>query len=84
MGQKNFWAKNVLGEKKFRIKKYFWSKRFGSEIFFLKKTGRVKPRGVKIVLGCCLFCLVRLPTKFQTSRIILSGRSRVPFGGWGV
>ena len=30
---------------------------------------------VKIVLGCCLFCLVRLPAKFQTPRIIYSGRS---------
>ena len=36
---------------------------------------------VKIVLGCCLLCLVRLPTKFQTPRIIISGRSRVPVVG---
>ena len=36
---------------------------------------------VKIVLDSCLFCLVRSPTKFQTPRIIISGRSRVPVGG---
>ena len=94
MGQKNFGVKDFLG-KKINIKKMFGSKRFGSDFFFVKKkTGRVNPRGgymtpppenirVKIVLGCCLFCLVRLPTKFQTPRIIISGRSRVCGVGWG-
>ena len=41
-----------------------------------------KFRNKKIFLS---FCLVRLPTKFQTPRIILSGRSTVPMvvgGGW--
>ena len=36
---------------------------------------------VKIVLGCCYLCLLTLPTKFQTPRIIISGRSRVCVGG---
>ena len=36
---------------------------------------------VKIVLDCCYLCLVRSPRKFQTPRIIISGRSRVPGGG---
>ena len=61
----------------------------------LKKTGRVNPRWgiydpplpensrVKIVLDCCLFCLLTLPTKFQTPRIIISGRSRVCVVGGG-
>ena len=36
---------------------------------------------VKIVMDCCQFGLVRSPSKFQTPRIIITGRSRVPGGG---
>ena len=54
---KKFWVIKILGKKK------IWSKRFGSEICWFKKTGRVNPRGriydspppensrVKILLG---------------------------------
>ena len=37
---------------------------------------------VKIVLGCCWYCWLRLHIKFQTPRIIISSRSRVPGGWW--
>ena len=93
LGQNNFlikkiWVKKILGKEIFLIKTiWVW-------FFLSKKTGRVNPRGriynpppennrVKIVLGCCLFCLLTLPTKFQTPRIIISGRSRVCVVGWG-
>ena len=79
---KNFWFKKNL-VKKIRIKNFFCLK------------GRVNPRWriydpppensrVKIVMDCCQFGLVRSPSKFQTPRIILSGRIRVPvgWGGW--
>ena len=73
-----------MGQKKSLGKKNFGSKRFGSGFFVQKKQVGLTPENsrVKIVLGCCLLCLVRLPTKFQTPRIIISGRSRVPGGGW--
>ena len=71
-----------------------WKKFWIQKKICLKKTGRVNPRWriydppplensrVKILLYCCLFGLVKSPTKFQTPRIIISGRSRVP-GWWG-
>ena len=42
--------------------------------------GWVENSRVKIVLGCCYICQVRLYTKFQTTRTFISSRSRVP--GW--
>ena len=101
-GSKNIWFKKNFALKNFFALKIFgskniWFTRFVSDFFLSKKTGRVNPSGwiydtppensrVKFVLGCSQFCFVRSPTKFQTYRIILSGRSRVPvgWGGWWV
>ena len=91
--------KKLLGQKYFLVKKcldqnFFWVVNIFGSIFFyfcsqnfclerVNPPPRKKNSRVKIVLGCCYFCWVRSPTKFQTPRIILSGRSRVPVGGVG-
>ena len=57
-GVKKIWVKKksgqqILGQKVFESKKnlskiFFWSIRFGDDIFLSKKTGRVNPRGEDI------------------------------------
>ena len=79
-------GKNFLGKTEFGQK--IWIRLF----FCLKKQVGLTQGGgymtpppensrVKIVLDCYKFSLVRSPTKFQTPRIIISCRSRVPVVG---
>ena len=97
LGPKNFfWVKNVFGSKKILVKKTFGQKDLEPTFFCLKnQVGLTQGKGfinppppennrVKIVLGCYQFCQERSHTKFQTPRIILSSRSRVPWwvGEW--
>ena len=70
LGQKIFWVKNFWDEKN------FGQKDLDPKFFCLKKQVGLTQGGgymtapppennrVKIVLGCCLFCLLTLPTKF--------------------
>ena len=86
--KKFFWGtKKFLGRKFIFVKNYFGVKKFfGSKKICIRNyyiSPPPKNSRVKIVLGCCWYCWLRLHIKFQTPRTILSCRSRVP-GGWGV
>ena len=65
------------------VEKKFWVKKnsFGFKKFWFKKIF-----GSKKILGNFFFlgCWVRLPTKFQTPRIILSGKIEFLVGGVGM
>ena len=79
--KKNFGSKKIVDTKKFLVKKLFWVKIFfGSNLFFM--TPPPESSRVKIVLDCCWYCWLSLPTKFHTPRIIIFGRSRVCVVGW--
>ena len=72
--------------KKFVTQKIFGQKAFlGQNIFWIKSFFYDPPpesSRVKIVLDCCWYCWLSLPTKFHTPRIIIFGRSRVCVVGW--
>ena len=78
LGQKKIWVKKICIQNYFCLKKQVGLTQWGGYMTPPPESSRVK-----IVLGCCWYCCMRSPTKFQTPRIIISGRTRVPGGGGG-
>ena len=74
MGQKKNWVKKICIQNYFCLKKQVGLTQWGG---YMTPPPPESSR-VKIVLGCCWYCWLTLPTKFQTPRIISSINGLLP------